>query len=70
MTLTALVFGGICFGAGICAGVYLNEKDIVNCQHLRQGGEKLVAGARVLITYVKKEMTSESAAETSPVPAS
>jgi hypothetical protein len=37
-------------------GFIVNEKDIVNCQHLRHGGAKLVAGARVVYNYARKEL--------------
>lgn len=70
MSFSTLVFGVVSFGAGVCAGIYMHEKGIVNCHDIRHGGEKLVAGARVVVTYVKRELTSENGAETSPAPAS
>jgi len=56
-----VIVGGV---AGICTGVFLREKEIVTCAHIQHGGEKLVAGVRVAVERIRKEVM-----DTRPEPA-
>jgi hypothetical protein len=41
MTITTILGGGIMFFAGMCAGVFLNENEVVTADHLSDGAAKV-----------------------------
>ena len=66
--ITALLFGGVCYTAGIVTGVLLSEKGVVTSGDIRDCGKKMASGARILVAKVRDECTTTIKTETMPLP--